>query len=75
MLNLSFDFSHILDGHTFRITRVPDNLNKYELRIDNQNFEDIMAKRGEDNKETSEFSKDFKKTENDPFADFGNLAK
>ena len=46
MLNYDFDFVHTIEGHAFRITRVPDNMNKYELRIDNQEFEEMVKKRG-----------------------------
>ncbi len=35
---------HKIEGHIFRITRTPDNLNKFELRIDNRNFEDMLNK-------------------------------
>lgn len=35
---------HKIDGHIFRITRVPDNINKFELRIDNRDFADILNK-------------------------------
>jgi len=44
VLNYDFVFSHIIDGHTFRITKVPEGgINKYELRVDNQSFEDMLA--------------------------------
>ena len=48
MLNLSFDFNHTIEGHTFRITRVPDNFNKYELRIDNRTFEEMIIDKDPD---------------------------
>lgn len=37
---------HKIEGHIFRITRTPDNINKFELRIDNRNFDDILNKTG-----------------------------
>ena len=54
ILNIDFDFVHTIGGHVFRITRVPDNINKYELRIDNQDFEEMMQKyRAKVNADTS----------------------
>lgn len=38
-MNIDFDFTHMIEGHSFRIFRVEDTLNKYELRIDNRSFD------------------------------------
>lgn len=72
--NINFDFMHKIEGHIFRITRTPDNINKFELRIDNRNFEDMLVnKTSWEDKEDATQSK-YKKQENNPFSEFGNFA-
>lgn len=44
VFNINFDFMHKIDGHILRITRTPDNINKFEMRIDNRNFDEILNK-------------------------------
>ncbi len=39
LLNIDFDFSVNFKGHVFRISRVTELINKFELRIDNQDFQ------------------------------------
>jgi hypothetical protein len=58
---------HKIEGHIFRITRTPDNINKFELRIDNRNFEDMLNKLNDEAREGSNQNK-YKKTEVDPFS-------
>ena len=64
---------HKIEGHIFRITRTPDNLNKFELRIDNRNFEDMLNRTNYEEREDGRPSK-YKKQEVDPFLEFGNFA-
>jgi hypothetical protein len=56
---------------------VPDNINKFELRIDNQAFEELQDshRMGGSNKEINSISSIYKKVEYDPFSDFGAVAK
>jgi hypothetical protein len=61
MLNINFDFTHRIDGHILRITRIPDKLNKFEMRIDNRSFEEILEKGGWGKEEKSESKANVKK--------------
>ena len=66
---------HNIEGHLFRITRVPDFMNKFEMRVDNQGFEEMkeLRKFGAEDKGVEKSR--FKKDKNDPFEDFGIVAK
>ena len=67
-LNIDFDFTHMIEGHSFRISRIEDSINKYELRIDNRSFDEVRLGKGKSNKSSSTL--DYAKKSNDPFADF-----
>ena len=71
MLNYNFEFNRVIDGHTFRITRVEDMLNKFELRVDNCNFEEMLENKHFASKETK--TSKYAKEESDPFSEFGSF--
>lgn len=58
----------MIEGHSFRISRIEDSINKYELRIDNRTFDEVRLGKGKTNRLSSNL--DFSKKSNDPFADF-----
>lgn len=62
----------MISGHSFRISRIPDNLNKFELRIDNLSFDQVRL--GMNKAKKSSKSIEFSKKETDPFADFDGFA-
>ena len=68
MLNIDFDFNHLINGHSCRISRIEENLNKFELRIDNLTFD--MIRMGNNNSKKSSKSIQYTKKNDDPFADF-----
>ncbi len=39
LLNIDFDFTYKIEAHSFRISRIEDKINKFELRIDNRTFD------------------------------------
>lgn len=65
---------HKIDGHILRITRTPDNINKFEMRIDNRNFDEILNKSSYESSENTVPLSLYKKQEADPFSEFGNFA-
>ena len=68
LLNIDFDFTHQIEGHTFRISRIEDTINKFELRIDNRTFDEVRL--GKSKLMKPNLSQDFTKKASDPFADF-----
>ena len=44
MLNYKFDFTHNIDGHSIRIFKESESINKYDARIDNRSFAYLMKK-------------------------------
>ena len=49
-MNLSFDFTHEVNGHMVRVTKVGDAVNRFELRIDNRDFMELKANRNNSQK-------------------------
>ena len=39
LLNIDFEFTQMIDGHSFRIYKSQESMIKYELRIDNRTFD------------------------------------
>ena len=45
ILNIDFDFTYMIDGHSFRIYRIDEKINAFELRIDNRTFDEMRLGR------------------------------
>jgi hypothetical protein len=66
---------HKIAGHICRITRTPDNINKFELRIDNRSFNELLINKSSWAVEGDSGPKsNYKKQETDPFSEFGSFA-
>lgn len=44
MLNFNFEFSHNIEGHSFRIFRESETVHNYDLRVDNRSFSYLVKK-------------------------------
>lgn len=71
MLNFNFEFSHNIEGHSFRIFRESETVHNYDLRVDNRSFS-YLVKKGVNVQQKKTTGK-YDVSAGDPFADFEKM--